>query len=228
MKNLILLAAVFGSFVLGGAARSRGEIVFDNTGEYKDVTFYTSFEYGDEIKLGGSSRIVTGFSFEYYSDFIAAGAERARVRFYENDGPGRYASPGTLIWESSYFPVRGRNATDPLSGFHLQTFGGLNVPVPDNFTWTVQFEGLLGTPGNRATLLVRDPIKVGSSFRDFWLNLNGNWSLYHFTNFDPPANFSILIHAVPEPGILTLAAIGGGLLFGQWTFRRVRKRARQA
>jgi hypothetical protein len=66
----------------------------------------------------------------------------------------------------------------------------LNVLLPDDVTWTVQFTGLAGTAGDRAGLLFRDPPTVGTSYNDAWRRTDTGWQTVIFQNGAKPANFA--------------------------------------
>src|SRR5690348_9147906 len=62
-------------------------VVYDDSTDYSGQFNHTTNEYGDEIILAGTARLVTQFQFEYYGGFTPQGDESARVRFYSNTGP---------------------------------------------------------------------------------------------------------------------------------------------
>jgi len=204
MKNVWSLAAA--GLMLAQTLGYADEIVYDNTKAYLGQVRYNSFEYGDEIRLGGTARTVTTFLFQYYSEFIANGNETFKVKFYANDGsvysPG-YVRPGTLLFETGFQPV--------LSGFQSHTFSGLNFTAPDNMTFTVQFFNISQTPTDRAGLVYYGPPTVGSSFDDFW-SRNGEGVFTPYNTSDLKDNFAARVIAVPEPGVLAIGAAGVALL----------------
>jgi len=193
------------------------------------------FEFGDEITLAGTARVVTSFAFEYFGD-IAPGTganANAVIRFYANDGglhtpsSGPAATmPGSLLWESAPFQVSG------LSTFNEVTLAVPNIVVPDKLTWTIQFNGLSGVNGSQAGLTIADPVTIGAvlptsngtfligSFSDYWGKTDpaksDSWALFVI----PPnrANFATRINAVPEPETVALASVAG--LFLWLTLRR--------
>lgn len=197
-------------------ARVEGAAVYDNvTTPLVDtngiqLAHYSAREFGDEINLAGNQRIITDFLFEYYGDFTQALGKTARLRFYQNDGPGRYPAPQTLLYDSGAFFLG--------TGYNTKWLSGINVTVPDTFTWTVEFSGLTGQLSDRAGLLFYHPPTLGSSARDFWERIDGLWVLSHFggSTFKPEANFGARVIAVPEPAVWILAALGGLGLFGRW------------
>lgn len=201
---------------------TQAAVVYDNvshplvdTNSVQLAHFYNR-PYGDEIYLNGSDRLVTDFIFEYFGDFTANASQFGRVRFYENDGPladpiSRAHLPQSVIFDSGLFTLT--------SGYNTKWLADLSVSVPDSFTWTVEFTGVGLTAGNRAGLLFYNPPAVGSSPRDFWELIDGNWTLLHFgaNTFKPEANFGARVVAVPEPHTVILFSLGALAL---WMRRR--------
>lgn len=193
----------------------QGSVVYENaahpllnTNGVQMAHFY-SREFGDEINLAGTDRILTDFQFEYYGDFTSAFGRTGRIRIYKNDGPGTYATPHTVLYDSGSFFLN--------SGYNTKWISGLSVEVPNRITWTVEFSGVTEAVGDRAGLLFYHPPTIGTSARDFWALFNNQWSLYHFggTTFKPEANFGVRIVAVPEPSTLALLALGGVALLAR-------------
>jgi hypothetical protein len=168
------------------------ELVYDNSREYSTNFVAYSFEYGDEIRLAGSARTVTRFQFEYYGDFTSQGIAKVTLRFYANDGPGQFRSPGTLLYQSE--PL------DLYAGFHALLIGGLSVDVPGTFTWTVRFTGLAMVKGDQAGLVLYAQPTVGKSFDDYWQKSGSTWELYRFGG-NPIANFAARVYAAPDPPV---------------------------
>src|SRR4051812_24631125 len=87
------------------------DIIYDNSDTGGTNVYYTtsaSLEFGDEVMLGGTSRTMSQFLFEYYGDFAASGDETARVRLYKADGPltaEGYLTPGTVLYDSGPFSI---------------------------------------------------------------------------------------------------------------------------
>jgi len=204
----------------------RREIVYDNTRfpvlvDGNQQYLSRTNEIGDEISLAGTARIVTEFLFEYFGDFRPDGDERARVRFYANDGPGVYLKPQTVLWDSGWTLPVGTNRYARMS---------LQIPdivVPDTFTWSVEFEGVTQTDGDRLGLLLYHPPTVGAplaggkigSYNDYWRNTRGVWSFFQINNGAIPANFAARVIAVPEPSTLGLA-LAAGIVWVGWRCRR--------
>ena len=170
------------------------EIVYENSQEDVSVTHARLEEFGDEIILAGDNRKIIRFEFEYFGKFEADGDETCVLRFYRNDGEALVIdrddgealvlddkAPGTLIYESQPFTL--------LPGYNTAVLQGINVEVPDKFTWTVKFDGLTGFSKDRAALVLTDPPDIGKSFDDFWVRFGNGWDTWRFKG-DPIANFA--------------------------------------
>ncbi len=117
---LFILAAFTGLPVLG-------EVIYDNSlsPHYNHTTgkvdFVTGPEMGDEITLGGTSRIVTQFDLAL---FVTNPIPTGEIHFYANDGSG--GAPSTLLYDSGSINL--------IDGANSLT--GLSVTVPDTLTRT--------------------------------------------------------------------------------------------
>lgn len=209
------------------------ELVYDNSSNdrfTREIRNSSNIrEFGDEINLGGTYRNLSQFRFQYYGTNVNGGSSFAgnvqvTLRLRANDGTlySGYARPGTELYRSQPFSV-GVTYRDTLIYDLTDLYGGgaalaLSGPVPNTFTWTVEFSGLAA--GDEVGLDVFDPPTVGSSYNDFWFNdsVNG-WIL--LTNASVNMNFAAQVHAVPEPGTLWLLALGGLACFP--LIRRFRK-----
>lgn len=195
LKLVVILAAVVS---LAGSAQAA--TVYDNstlTGQFKPLTA----ESGDQITLSSSpERIVSTFQFEYFASLAGSSGQTATLRFYDNTGAG--GTPNALLFDSGAFPIQ--------NGSKTLTVQNLSVTVPNSFTWTVQFSGL--GVGESAGLFISDPPSIGSSANDFWINQGGVWTLNQINGGASPANFSARVVAVPEPGVVALALLGGAAL----------------
>jgi hypothetical protein len=169
-------------FQMGSA---RGEIIYDNSGPGDPTgVWYSGVEFGDEIVLGTNitSHVLTQLQVEYYGDFIPSGDETAEVRLYKNDGPPTkdlIPTPGTLLYDSGKFNIS--------TNYETWSSSFLNVLLPDDVTWTVQFSGLSGAAGDRAGLLFRNPPTVGTSYNDAWRETATGWETVVFSK---SANFA--------------------------------------
>jgi hypothetical protein len=175
------------------AGTIRAELVYDNSDTGGTNVYYSVVEYGDEVLLAGAGRVVSEFLFEYFGDFTPSGDETARLRLYRNDGPKTAsgdATPGTVLFDSGSFSLS--------PDYQTKTFTGLNVVVPTDLTWTLQFGGLNNTPGDRAGLVFRDTPSIGTSYDDFWLRQNNGWQLFSWGG-SPVANFAARIVSGVDP-----------------------------
>ena len=170
-------------------------------------------EIGDEIRLAGTARIVTNFTFEYWGENASrpdfAGYVQARVRFYENDGEpatSGYPTPGTVLFDSGWFPIGPTTrATLIFEDFVTGSDVPLTRPVPEAFTWTVQFSGF--GQGDTAGVDIFSPPVAGTNPADYWQLVPGSgWLL--LTNA-VPMNFAALIGASPLR--LAISSHPGGL-----------------
>jgi PKD repeat protein len=178
--------------------------VYNNARDFgNEPLFYPTLnEYGDEVELAGTNRLIQRFEFLYFGEFhlLTEGEvaqAKGRIRFYKNDGPDmpdstNTMSPKTLVYESQPFPLS--------SGYNWKVLDGLCLLVPDRLTWTVEFINLPGIYGKRAGLVFYNPRErtaedIGESFDDFWMKVDGAWSLYRFGG-NPAANFGAQAAAV--------------------------------
>jgi hypothetical protein len=182
------------------------EIIYDNS-QTGGTNFFPSLnEFGDEIRLDGTSRVVQEFIFEYYGEFTGSVNPTARVRFYKNDGPGQFPEPGTLLYDSGDFPID--------SGLNHHRLSGIAIDVPDNFTWTVEFKGLSGVDGEQAGLLFRDPPSIGESFDDFWMRTSNGWALFQ-SGSELVSNFGARVIGIPISQTLSIRRDGATLVL-EW------------
>ncbi|KAB2674359.1 MAG: PEP-CTERM sorting domain-containing protein [Verrucomicrobia bacterium] len=202
---LKLLAA---AATLSVATSSFAGVVYQMAGDPNSYSYTTAAEYGDEVILAGTERVITGFSFHYYANYTQAGAMTFRI--YAQDGPliGGFASPGSLIDSRSIDVISGGKDVSIDYGLDLS-----NV-IPSRLTYTVEFAGL--TPGNQAGLIAPggSPV-VGLSGSDFWEKTGSganDWALKVIAGGTPTGNFIATITAVPEPGTVALMLAGAGLL----------------
>lgn len=226
-----LLVAVAAPLLLSGAhAQGSGEVVYDNTQNSKlKSPQFTTREYGDEISLAGTARIVTTFVFEYFGNITPGNSPTAAavIRFYENNGSlydGKYPRPGSLLWESDPLPLL-RNLVPTDGNYNLATIPVPNITVTDTLTWTVQFSGLTG--GNSAVLTISDPVSIGKqlpgfppgtfvtgSYNDYWEKADpfnaDSWALKSGGGTD--FNFFAKVTAVPEPQTFALLLVGAAAL----------------
>ncbi len=234
LKNQLCLTV--GALWLATSLPLAADVIYDNTVNDLHLRFNPGHnEVGDEIVLSGTQRYLTSFSFEYWGtntlspgNISFSGAVQARVIFYENNGPlfpggpGSYASPGTVFYDSGYFPIIPTprstvtfTASDFASGL-VPLIGAM--PVVSNMTWSVQFTGLNSSDSVGVDLY--SPPVVGGNYADYWQNTGfGGWTL--MTNSAGPIDFGAQMQAAPEPSSLLLGLVGGvGILFGVGRFGR--------
>ncbi|MCX6881439.1 MAG: PEP-CTERM sorting domain-containing protein [Verrucomicrobia bacterium] len=182
-QSVGVVAAALG---LVATPQAIAEVVYDNSSNYLgNFSDLGNGTIGDQITLGGASRVITEFKFEYFLSFAVSGNEKGALKFYANDGAG--GLPGTTLFDSGVFGLT--------SGFHTVTASDLSQSVANSFTWAVTFSGLEGS-------------ERGSSFDDFWANTSGAWQLMNTAGLKD--NFAAQITAVPEP--TTFALLGTGLV----------------
>ena len=205
MKSLISLKSTLVAAALVGiafAAQAQTEVVYDNSSDPILGTFAPSdksLEFGDQIVLDGSSRIVTEFRLEYYSSEAAGDAT---VRFRSNSGPN--LEPADILFESATIPLQ--------ANFNTINIEGIGVPISgDTFTFTIEFD-VAGTQD--VGLILRNPPAVGSSFDDVWVNTNGagDWATRNIPL--ATANLAAQVGAVPEPSTIAFTVIGALALCG--------------
>lgn len=185
-------------------------VVYETSTNYSGKFNVSANEYGDEIILMGNKSVLTQMHIEYFGDFTPTGDEVARVRLYQNTGPGYGGSSQFLtpanppLWETT-FPVG--------LGFNTATITVPYVKVPLRFTWTVQFFGIAMNGTEKAGLLFYgDPI-VGSSFNDYWELTPSGWVAQRIPGV-PKNNFAakfLAVDAAPPPPSLTTTVEGDSL-----------------
>jgi hypothetical protein len=185
-------------------------VVYENSSDYSGRFNVSLREYGDEIVLTGTARLVTQFQFEYYGRFVSQGDESARVRFYSNTGP---AWRNTKDWITPA-PTPLFETLIPLgTGFNTATITVPYVQVPDHFTWTIQFFGVTMTVNDTAGLLFYGKPTLGKSFNDYWEFLSVGWTPEYIDGVTN--NFAAKVMAVdaaPPPPALNVTANGGNLV----------------
>lgn len=187
-------------------------VVYDNTQTDRGQFYFSLNQYGDEINLAGTDRILSKFEFYYFFSGTTPGGS-AVLRIWDNTGSSPAGSPGTLLYTGDPFTLSPGNNTETIDFSTATT----TITLPSTFTWTIQFSSL---GANQAGLLVYGPPNTGSSFSDFWENSGGTWSTMGITGV-PSADFAARVTAVPEPGTLAIGALV--LLIGAARYRAVRR-----
>jgi len=189
-------------------------IVYDNlTSPDLGQQYFPStpgLEFGDQITLAGTDRTLSALTVYTFLTAPSATTQSATLRFYANSGTNAPVAP--------FYTTESRLLE--ATGFSSYTFNFTTVPpLPDTFTWTIQFSNL--GAGETAGLLLYGPPAVGSSFNDFWQKDGaGVWSLNQINNGNTLADFAISFTAVPEPSVLVLGGLGALLLTGLRRFRK--------
>lgn len=169
---------------------ARAVIVYDNlttreTNNVGDPLFFgqSGYEFGDEVVLSpAANAYLTNFTLEYYGTNLSGATMTFRVYANNGDPYGtNFSAPGDLLFDSGAFAL-----SDGISnGFGTLTFNqansGFAIPVPSNFTWTVQFAGVgAGTAG----LALYDPPTVGTDYAQYWEQTNSS-SAWEYRNGTP-------------------------------------------
>jgi hypothetical protein len=218
LKSLAVLSALL-PFCSSGLA----SIVYDNSLNdlQRIVPGTNGVEYGDEITLSGTDRIVNDFQFEYYLSGNANHNETLQLLLHKNDGPliprtlpggttVNVASPGTVLYTSPLLSLQ--------TGYQIAEASLFEAVVPDTFTWTVSFGGI--DAGEVVGLRVYGDPTIGESFNDFWSKNNGTWNTYLLEGGAVPANFAARVSAIPEPTTLAFALLAGLGWVGYLGFKR--------
>jgi hypothetical protein len=176
-------------------------------------------EFGDEIVLAGTARILTKFSFDYYANFLPGTNKGAIIRFYGNPGPAwkgnsDYQLPSTdPIWVSPLIPLN--------QGYYTAELEVPSIRVPDHLTWTIEYKNITqgaffttnGVVNDIAGLLIYGFPSMGISYDDFWEFLPDGWTPVRLVgitknNFGASAT---LVPEVVEP-LLTATKTTNGVL----------------
>src|SRR6476619_2641243 len=85
LKSLAVFSTLL-PFCTSGLAST---VAYDNSTTDLNRTYAApnGTEFGDDITLAGTDRVVNEFKFEYFLSSNASGNETLQVQFYANDGP---------------------------------------------------------------------------------------------------------------------------------------------
>ena len=182
----------------------RAELVYDNSTNNRSIYVALTEEFGDEVDLAGSARVLSAMTFSVVGETNMPANTSARFRIYKNNGPILpiegidIPSPGELLFESGDIPIE--------IGVHSIRITDIAVPVPESFTWTVRFRGAGTEPGTRAGLEVYHPPTVGSSFRDYWVRAEDGFQL-QLLDGGASASFASRFEAIPDPPVTLTAEV---------------------
>lgn len=210
MKKSLLLA---GLAALAGGSADAQVLVYDNSQNKLGSGYTSTREFGDEIWLGRTERILTGLTYSY-TGLNFDGDETVTFRIYANNvlhdpttDPVAMA-PGTLLYQESS-PLPGTDSQGGLMQYDLT--GGLPVVAPgDRITFTVSFGGVSGD--DTAVLNIYNPPDIGVNPSDFWEHDGTSWVLSQINGGATPANFGAQVFAVPEPSTVALGLMAFGAL----------------
>jgi len=125
-----------------------------------NYVYYSPREYGDDVELEGTDRVIAGLSLEYYSNYALD--DGLTIRLYEADSNGQ---PGDLIYTTS---------ADILNGGAYLNVGfayDLGNVLPDSLVYTVQFSGFDGT--HQAGLIAPDEAPTTGASSGHFLEKRG-------------------------------------------------------
>ena len=201
------------SFEVPGARESGvEEMVYDNgTNDLATGLDAGTVEVGNQVTLGGTNRYLSRLAVEYWgtnseqSEF--EGPVSMRVRLYLDDGPGptlgRPPMPGTIMYDSGPIGIKAEaRGVVELRQFQVGAAVPLERPLPESFTWTVQFEGM--SSNDAAGVSLYGPPVVGTAADGYWTQQDGKWSWQKGAGY----SFGGQLEALPQG--VTLVALGSG------------------
>jgi len=197
----------------------QSDIYLYNNGGYTTTWAPSGTQIGDEVILSGSSRWVTGFSFDYWAQGLPADAT-GQVTFYDTTG-GTLSSSSSILWQSSAFSLVNTadlgNAVGQVASWTQADLNG-GFAATSDLAWVVKF-----TYSSGAVDLFYSGLTptVGGNYADYWRNNGTGWQLYAAPTDSPESagNYVATIWAsVPEPTTFALFGIGG--VAGMFLIRR--------
>lgn len=176
-----------------GATSGVSRVVYDNTVSSSSVRSFfpgNGIEFGDDVTLAGTERLLTDFRFDYFLSPNANANEKAELFFRLNDGPDD--TPGTMVFRSGEFTLD----TSP-SGYVIVDATELGVPVPNALTWSLVITGV--DPGEEAGLLLNGPPTAGASIVSFWQRSpEGVWTRNLIDEGAVQGSFAASVKAAPN------------------------------
>lgn len=200
----LLAGAAIATLTLHSPA-AQAAVVYANTSADTGFSYiYSSIdsaEVGDTITLGGTERLLTDASVQFFNAASVAGSYGAKLRFYSTTLSG---TVGTLIGEYTQ-----QNLSIDALDIATVTFSGLNLVVPDTLVFTVEFLGAsagldlsqnafqpptIGASDDRTIIVRQTAVLVSQAATE------GLGNLYFL------ANAVAVNKPVPEPSTLWLSA----------------------
>ena len=184
-----------------------GEVVYNSTSAYSYYYDAVGVEVGDEVDLGLSSRMLTTFDFEYWTDMIQGQSATGLIRIYSNDGadyPGTGGviaaskKPGRLLYQSAPITI---SPPSQANGLTTVSINDILLVVPDKITWTFKVET---SDSLNAGVVFSGSPDTGGSLNDFWLKTGADWQLMQAPGINSPSqnNFRAKVFAY-NPGSLS-------------------------
>src|SRR4051812_36523714 len=177
---------------------SASEIIYDNTSSFLGTYATERTEYGDQLDLAGTARVLTEIDFSYYAHIVPDGTQVMKVRLYSNEMTYDFFrnQPSMILYESDFIPIQlGQN------GYNSVAITNLQVELPRNtVTFTIEFQGIKSN--EVAGLLLYSPPTIGFSFNEFWARRGiGDWAPIRFslTDLSLKANAAVRLIALPGP-----------------------------
>lgn len=169
----------------------------------------TTAELGDRVTFGGSDRLLTDWSFEYW---VTPGSTiSGQASLWSVDGSG---FPGTLLYQSEVVANLAAEASAEGYGTFINS-GFTPFTIAGEVIWTMSFGGIDGT--EEYGLLYGGVPSIGSSPDSFYQRADGGlWDIVGSSEFD---SFAAQFNAIPEPSTWALLLGGLGML-GFWSYRR--------
>ena len=190
-RHLVILCITLSVFGILTSA-SATTIVYE-TSSIEGGLWLAGCEFGNEITLAGTDRVVTDFEFGYELwEGAASGDEEVVISFYEGN-----PTSGNRFFQSDKIAMS--------FGDHIVNLTGLSVTVPDTFTWTASWFNF--TADEYGFLSLAANTTVGTYVKT-WFD-EPPWS-DRFDSTYPPLYAEINAGPVPEPA--TMLLLGTGLV----------------
>lgn len=199
LARLLSLASL--GAALSAPLAAQASTVYDNTTTDTQVTFFFSTgpftQLGERISLGGTDRVLTDVTVQFFNALSTAGSFDAEIQLYGTGSPvgsllGTFAANGNAIGGQSTLNV---------------SFAGLNLQVPTDMAYVVSVSNVVGPL--ELGLNAFDPPTIGTSHNQLLL-VNPGTGLVEPATQQGLGNLYFLAHAapVPEPSAILLAAMG--------------------